>query len=47
MDEPVEVWCAEIPDADRKSDRYVVGPQAKKVIIDFFERLLERHKVKP
>ncbi|NKI70269.1 hypothetical protein GN109_12650 [Collimonas pratensis] len=38
---------AEFPDADKSNDRYVVGPQAKKVVIDFFERLFDRHKVKP
>ncbi|WP_061539451.1 hypothetical protein [Collimonas fungivorans] len=38
---------AEFPDADKSNDRYVVGPQSKKVVIDFFERLFDRHKVKP
>ncbi len=37
---------AEFPDADRSNDRYVVGTQAKKVVIDFFERLFDRHKVR-
>jgi len=36
---------AEFPDVDRINDRFVVGPQAKKVVADFFERLFERHKV--
>ena len=38
---------AEFPDANKSNDRYVVGPQAKKVVIDFFERLFDRHKVRP
>lgn len=38
---------AEFPDADWNNDRYVVGGQAKKVVIDFFERLFDKHKVGP
>lgn len=26
---------------------WIVGPQAKKIVIDFFERLFDRHKVRP
>ncbi|SOE70886.1 hypothetical protein SAMN05414139_03905 [Burkholderia sp. D7] len=38
---------AEFPDAAKENDRYVIGPQSKKVVATFFERLLDRHKIKP
>lgn len=36
---------AEFPDADQRNEKFDVGPQAKKVVIELFECLFSRHKV--
>ncbi|MFZ6638545.1 hypothetical protein ACO0LL_02330 [Undibacterium sp. TC4M20W] len=38
---------AEFPDVTKRNDRYDVGPRAKKLVIDFFECLFDRHKIRP
>jgi hypothetical protein len=38
---------AEFSDAQQNGDRYVVGPKAKRVVVAFFERLFDRHKIRP
>lgn len=38
---------AEFSDTSKTNNRFVVGPNSRKVIIEFFELLFDRHKLRP